>query len=234
MAVPRVPGVPRLSSYAASLPVLVLADVVSTIRAFGLPQWGLYAEDGQPVIIPATALTQQIQSLTAGLSTVAALLGANIVPCTASMVDFDYARDAPISDYPVEQGGFQTYNKVVLPFDVRLKLACSGTSSQRQSFQNTLDELLASIAVISVVTPERSFRNCNCTHVDYRRTANSGVSMIIADVWFKQVNQLSSIGVFINTQQPFASGQQSIGNVQAQVPSGAVSQQLAAAGGGVN
>lgn len=223
--VPNVPGVPALAGYSAIDIVLDFADGV--IAGSGLLQvgWGIFL-DGEPVITPASLVTQQIGAALGPITDIAALIGfPNVVPCTGSMIEFEFSANSPISNYPQENGAFASYNKVQLPFDVRVKIACSGSSSQRQAFQDTLDAMRTSTALVDVVTPEKVYTSCNCKHVDWRRTASSGVELIIADVWFEQVNALTATA-FSNTQQPGNAGQQSIGNVQPQTPTSAIGQQF--------
>ena len=49
MAIPNVPGVPPLASYAANTVELLFADVLSALFGFAAPIWGVYS-DGFPVI----------------------------------------------------------------------------------------------------------------------------------------------------------------------------------------
>ena len=56
----------------------------------------------------------------------------------ASTIEFDFDQEWTIADYPQEQGAFQSYDKVQLPFECRVRLACGGPSSQRQAFLNSI------------------------------------------------------------------------------------------------
>lgn len=224
--VPNVPGVPALTSYSSFPFSLLFGDALSVIGTFFAPQWGVYIE-GQPVIVPATIFGQTINPAVSALSAIAALVGfPNVVAVTGSVIEFDYSAESPISNYPQENGAFQSYNKVQLPYDVRMKIASGGGSAAaRQAFFDTLEALRTSTALVDVVTPEHVYTDCNCFHIDYRRTAHSGVELIVADVWFKEVRIRSAVS-FSNTQQPTDAGQQSIGNVQSQDLPGNVQQQF--------
>lgn len=240
--VPNLPGVPALNGYSIQDMPLLQADNLIAIAALLVPVWGVFL-DGVPVIAPASLLPRSVTNAIASglnsIATVAALVGVpNIIPCVASMVEFDYTADSPISNYPQENGAFQSYNKVQLPFDIRLKLA----SNYRQAFLGTLNGLRSSTVLVDVVTPDITYRSCNCKHVDYKRTANNGVDLIIADVWFEQV-RVTAQSLFSNTQQssgvngmasagasatlnPGDAGTQAIGNVQPQAPSSGLQQQV--------
>jgi hypothetical protein len=190
------------------------------------PIWGVFL-NGVPVITPATQLDSTGQQIVGALDTIQAIassIGApNILPVSASTIDFEFAQENPISNYPQEQGAFQSYNKVTLPFDIKVAVACAGSDARRQAFISTVLAIEASLALYSIVTPERVFTSCNCHHVGWRRNALRGVTMIVADMWFERVNVVSgtdflnsAAGSFLNTQSPAASGQQASGTVQTQ------------------
>lgn len=180
--VPRVPGVPNLSSYIPNAIALAVTDLVAA--AFGLlaPQWGIFL-DGFPALEPD------------------------------SYKSFDFRQDWQISDYPLEGGSFQTYNKVELPFDIRLRIASGGTGSARQLFLNDIEALSQSLELYDIVTPEKVYLSVNCSHVDLRRTSTNGVGMITADLWFTEIREKASVQ-FSNTQSPTDAGKQNVGTIQ--------------------
>lgn len=227
--VPNVPGVPALSGYSSSPIPLLAADAAVVLSALLPSSWGIYI-DGQPVITPASLITQTLAPIINSIGALAALVGfPNVVPVTGSTIEFDYTADSPISNYPQEQGGFQSYNKVQLPADIRLKIGCGGSAAQRQGFFGILNALRTSTVLVDILTPDGIYPEYNCKHVDYHRRADKGVDFVVADVWFEQVSENAGAD-FTNTQQPGDSAQQSIGNVQPQaVPSG-VQQQFTGIG----
>lgn len=224
--VPNLPGVPPLTNYSTDFGALIFGDVLSAVTQFFQPVWGIYLE-GQPIITPASSVSPQIGAAFGVLSSLASLIGVpNVVPVVASTIEFDYSADAPISTYPQEEGAFQSYDKVQLPFDVKLRLA----SSQRQEFFSTLEALRTSLALVDIVTPDGVYSSCNCKHIDYRRTSRNGVDLVLADVWFEQVRVINAT-TFSNTQNPTNSSTQSLGNVQPQTPSANITQQVSGLGG---
>jgi hypothetical protein len=62
----------------------------------------------------------------------------NLQPVSASMVEFEFDQDWTIADTPQELGAFQSYDKVQMPFSVKVRLACGGPVSQRQAFLNSV------------------------------------------------------------------------------------------------
>jgi hypothetical protein len=210
--------------------ILLLSDASDLVLGALLqPTWGVFL-DGSPVIQPASIMGQAVQAALEPIQAIAGLLGApNIVPVTASTVEFQYAQEWPISNYPQKQGAFQSYDKVTLPFDVKLRVASGGSQSNRQAFIQTCLAIANSLALFDVVTPEMVFTSVNCTHIDWDRKATHGATLISIDLWFQQI-AVQAAASFSNTQQPGNAGQQSIGNVQAQTPSSQVQSDFSALG----
>ena len=200
---------------------LLLADAADLFLGSLLgPSWGIY-QNGQAVIQPANQFTGLLTSALSTLSDIASIVGVpNLVPVVASTVSFEFAQDWPISDYPQEQGAFQSYNKVTLPFDVKVRLTCQGDEAARQAFLTTCLAIANAPAptVFDVQTPEIVFTSCSVTHISWRREAESGATLIVVELWFKQIAVTSST-TYENTQQPGDASPQSLGNGQAQAPS---------------
>lgn len=195
---------------------LLLADASEIILGALLqPTWGIY-QNGAAVIQPASFLQNAIVSSIQPLTALASLAGLpGILPVAASTVEFEYRQDFPVSTYQQENGAFQAYDKVTLPFDVRLRLAASGSTTTRQNFINTCIAISQSIQTFDVVTPERTFASVNCNHIDFRREARRGNTLIQIDLSFIQIPVVSAVTP-VNTANPGDSGQQALGNVQPQ------------------
>ena len=212
--VPNAAGVPALSSYSAGAVELAIADtalVATEIVSVIVPQWGIYL-NGSPVIQPSNVVTQALQSVLPLASPLAAIFGITL-PIAASFVDMDYKQDWPVSDYPVEQGAFQSYDKVQMPFDIPVRLAFSGAAVQRQQFLSVINTMANSLNLYDVYTPEGAYTSCSVNHVEFHRDATR-VSMIVVDVWFEQIRQTST-ATFQNTQSPASAGTQANGPVSA-------------------
>jgi hypothetical protein len=209
---------------------LITADANDLVLGALLqPPWGIYL-NGAPVIQPATVLGQAVNAVLAPVAAVAALVGVpGILPVTASTVEFDFAQDWPLSNYPQEQGAFQTYDKVTLPFDVKLRLACGGSTSVRQAFLSTCLAIGNSFALFDVVTPEMTFTSVNCTHLGWPRRATDGNTLIKVDLYFLEI-PVTATASFSNTQQPGGAAPQSLGPVQPVTPSQNVQQSFDAVG----
>lgn len=120
------------------------------------------------------------------------LNGGPVILCD-NVVSFDYKQDFAISNYPVEQGAFASYNKVQKPFEVKFRFSTGGSLSDRQNFLDSIDAIIADTNLYDVVTPEKTYTNVNLVHQDYRRTATDGVGLISVDVWCEQVRAAAQI-----------------------------------------
>lgn len=140
-----------------------------------------------------------------------------------SIVDLDFKQDWPVSDYPVENGAFQSYDKVQLPFDVRVRVTSDGNEAARQALLNAVQAAANTLDLFDVVTPEMVYTSCNITHVDYKRGSQNGVGFILIDIWFVQI-RVTSTATFTDTKTPGIAGQQNTGSVAPQAPSAAIQQ----------
>lgn len=136
--------------------------------------------------------------------------------CTVS---FEYKQDWTIADYPIEGGGFESYDKVQLPFDVRVTVAVGGSVSKRQALIDALDAAANTLDLYDVLTPEKVFQSCNIMHWDERRRARD-VGLLVVDVWLQEI-RVNSGTAFSNTQQPTSADPVAAGNVQG-APTGTI------------
>lgn len=141
------------------MPDLLTADAPSIIVAFGPPEWGIFTQEGTPIL-------------------------------TVNSVDsVEYARDYRVSDYPQEQGTFESYNKVQVPFVAKIAFLIGDT---RVSFLNSVEQAVASLQLVTVVTPEIQYSSANLVHYGYRREARSGKTLIRVEVWCQEVRIINA------------------------------------------
>lgn len=195
---------------------LLVEDAIDIALGLSLaPQWGIYL-NGSPVIQPASIYGNVNAPSLSPIAALAGLVGApNILPVVASTIEFEYAQDFPLSTYPQENGAFQTYDKVTLPWDVKLKIACGGSTSNRQAFLSTVQAIANSFALFDIVTPEQTYTGCNVERISWSRRSDRGLTLIVVEIAFKQI-PITSGATFTNTQQPGDQSSQALGNVQPQ------------------
>lgn len=191
--VPDTAGVPPLLRAPGSTgtqfdtPTLLQADGPSLGADPGFPKWAILNDAGAPAIVPD------------------------------SMVSVDYAKEWNVSDYPTEAGAFESYNKVERPYELRVTVSKGGLIADRAAFLTAIKTVESSLALYSVVTPERVYENGNLVHVDYRRASSQGAGMIMADLHFQEI-RVTATATFSNSnaKSPTAAGPVDAGAVQGQ------------------
>lgn len=163
--------------------------------------WMILSNDGSPAIIPDT------------------------------VARFDYRGESRVSDYPVEQGAFASYNKVATPFDVRMVMVCSGlvipnllqtvrgafglgqNMMQKPAFLDTLDYMLATTDLFSIVTPDRTYNSVNLVHYDFKRETTNGATLLIVEAWFRQIRVTGQAAYTRASASPSAADPVGLGTV---------------------
>ena len=185
--VPNVPGVPPLFRQ----PGLSFNNVqplsADTIGTFGQPGIPQWGifRNGNPVVI-----ADSVQSI-------------------------EYRQDWQISDYPLEQGAFESYNKVSTPFDAKIRFATGASEQDRQDLLKSIEAIANTLDLYDVVTPERTYQSTNILHYDYHRTSYNGVGLLQVDIWLNEI-RVNAVATFSNTQAPASADPVNDGTVQTQ------------------
>jgi hypothetical protein len=132
-----------------------------------------------------------------------------------NVVSVDFKQEWSISNYPVEEGAFESYDKVNSPFEARVRFSAGGSIFERKALIESVNAVANSLSLFDVVTPEETYRNVNVYHYDYHRSADRGAGLIVIDVWCLEV-RTSAVAAFSNTQSPSGASPVSGGAVQAQ------------------
>lgn len=200
--VPDVPGVPPLQRdplSAPSQPFDLATADGAGVLAGAVGQQWGIFKDGAPVVVAETVVT------------------------------LDYRQTWSISDYPLEEGAFESYNKVHLPFDARVQFASGQSDAAREELLNSISAIAPTLELYDVVTPEVVYQSVNVNHYDYRRSSTNGVGLLKVDVWLQQV-RVTATAAFSNTKSPSGASAVNGGTVQTTTPT----QPQAAQAAGVN
>lgn len=226
--VPSLVGVPPLARSAKVPPtaraVLGFAQGVLW-RIFQVEtQWGVFTEDGQPVI--------DAGAFSGAIGAIADAAGVNGGAVSTGGVEV--VGEARPADFPVERGGFASYNKVLLPGQHSVRLIVSGDESTRAEFLAWMEGAVASTDLYVVVTPEMTYDSVTLERYNYARTASSGATIIIADLVLREVREVSAryaradkSGQLGDVSTPDAAMPVDAGNVQPDPPSSSVLRSLA-------
>jgi hypothetical protein len=126
-----------------------------------------------------------------------------------SFVKFEYKVDHKIPTYPIQNGGFASYNKIALPYEIKL-IVTKSNIFEISSFINQISILLNSTRILSIVTPDKVYNSVNLIHFDYKKEAVNGAVLLIAELTFQEVRVIPSPADPVATpqaDQTFALGQ---------------------------
>lgn len=216
--VPNMPGVPTLkrNNRQSTEVRAVLGKVQGEIwRALTTESnWGVFSQSGEALVIADT------------------------------VIDMSYKNSSKVSQHPVAEGAFASYNKVASPFEIKVRL-CKGSGvkalgelanvlqdgvgalgkgalNARSEFLESIDELAKAITLVHVVTPEKTYTDCNIVDYDYRREQTNGAHMLIVDLSLVEIRETqagyskSETASTQNAQQPDAKSPENNGKVQPQ------------------
>jgi hypothetical protein len=130
-----------------------------------------------------------------------------------NVVSVTYNQDWTIADFPIEDGGFESYDKVDTPFSARVRFSSGGSQSNRQALFDSIAAIAGDLNLYDVVTPEVTYSSCNIQGYSVSRTATNGVGLIIIEVKLLEV-RVDATTTFTNTKSPTSQAQTNDGTVQ--------------------
>jgi len=194
---------------------------------------------------PSYAVVTAGSSANAGgfMASVSGVLGASKsgrpVLTPDSVLSLEWHGEERISDYPVQNGQFVSYNKVKVPFDLRMVMTCQGLNyvqnvlkpvtqlldqalsnvglafgqpMSRDAFLRQLDAMLDSTDLYDVITPDKVYSNVNLVAYNHAKKNDEGGTLIIAELMFREVRELlpsANVDVLPLTQLSWGSNSES-------------------------
>lgn len=187
-------------------------------------EWGIFDESGNPVIE-----TSAFSGVVGALAEAAGLGGGML-----STQSVEVVGEARVSDFPVEKGGFASYNKVTIPTMPTVTLAVGGSESVRADFLAWLEGAVASTDLYTVVTPEITYDNVTVEKYDYARTNSKGAKLVIANIVLREIREIGAryakadkSGQLGSVTEPDSAMPLDSGNVQPSAPNNSVLRSIA-------
>jgi hypothetical protein len=229
--VPMVSGVPSVPRVNTSIPP---EDASATIPPGAMtealtnslqssPQWGIF---------PSVTTSSSFAGTTSTTNVLGNALGASSdSTAVLSTYDVTYIKEMRISDFPIERGGFASYNKVEMPGNPKVTLILNGTEDDRAAFLTAVDAACKSTQLYSVVTPEATYMNVSLETYTYPRTAIKGANLLIVEISLKEIRPVSASYTTVATpindpQSPSAAPQTDNGMVQSPKPDVSTAKQI--------
>lgn len=192
--VPLLPGVPLLAR--AALTVIVDVNAVIQIAA-------KFAVQTPLVVLQQAARTKPVWGVFDS--------SGNRVIAPDNVMEFGYRAEWSVANFPVQNGQFASYNKVLHPFDTSVVLTKGGTENDRTAFLLACENVAASLNLYTIQTPEKSYLNCNVTRMEMQRKAVKGAFFVSVELFFTQIVQVDA--------QYSSDGTQGTSTANASVPS---------------
>jgi hypothetical protein len=183
--VPKLPGVPSLPR-SPKVPTLARAGLGivqgALWRIFQVDtQWGIFDSKGVALGDPL------------GLGgIVGGALEAAGLASTLSTNAVDYTKETKVSDFPLEQGSFASYNKVEAAAAPVVTLCFTGSESDRRTFLEAIDVAVKSTELYSVVTPEATYIDYSVERYNYSRRSSKGATLLLVEISLREIRQVSS------------------------------------------
>lgn len=108
-----------------------------------------------------------------------------------SVLDFGYRNNSKISNFPLQKGSFANYNKVNNPYECTIQLTKGGTVAERQAFLQAIDTVANSLDLYHIVTPEKTYLNCNMEGQSIRRSAEDGANLLVVELRFIEIREVT-------------------------------------------
>ena len=109
-----------------------------------------------------------------------------------SFIKSSVNSESKVTQMPVERGSFVDYNIVKTPLNMTVTLVKSGSSDELSEYVNTLLELVDSTKLVTVITPEKEYNNMKIVKVNFDRSTDKGVNIILAECNFLEIRQVQS------------------------------------------
>ena len=174
MAMIGIPNIPDFKGLVTSgSNALIGLGGAAIIRAIFGNVWGLVNEFGIPVVLADNVLGLSFQSA------------------------------STIVNAPIEGGSFASYNKIATPSQAVVQMSKgSGGALMRGAFLAQLLALEGSTLKFYVISPEFVHRNMCITNVDYARSAQEGVQLIVVNVSLEEVREVKVNYSFEEVEAP--------------------------------
>ena len=174
MSMIGIPNIPDFKGLVTSgSNALIGLGGAAIIRAIFGNVWGLVNEFGIPVLLADNVLGLSFQSA------------------------------STIVNAPIEGGSFASYNKIATPSQAVVQMSKgSGGALQRGAFLAQLLALEGSTLKFYVISPEFVHRNMCITNVDYARSAQEGVQLIVVNVSLEEVREVKVNYSFEEVEAP--------------------------------
>ena len=109
-----------------------------------------------------------------------------------SFVNIDVTCENPVTQAPIELGGFVDYNRVISPTTVGLMLSVQGSNAHLQQVIAQINRLVTSCTLVNVLTPYAEFQNYAIEKYQYSQENTSGLDVLYFNFSFKEIREVGT------------------------------------------
>lgn len=131
-----------------------------------------------------------------------------------NVLAIEFTQNWELSDFPLEKGAFESYNKVATPFAATVRFSAGGSQQNRQALLDSIDAIAGDLELYDIHTPEVTYPSINITRFDYQRTSRDGVGLLVVDVRVQEV-RTTATAEFTNTKNAAGASPVNVGNLNA-------------------
>jgi len=126
--------------------------------------------------------------------------------------DFNISEECVIPNYPIEQGGFSSYNQVQRPYGIKLTAIITGNKDlTRGTFIQSVKDLKNSLELVTIVTPDTLFQNAKLIRYNWTQKSYQGLTMLSIELVFQEIRQTAV--AIVTAATPSGQNQKKIGQV---------------------
>ena len=126
--------------------------------------------------------------------------------------DFQVRAESVIPNYPIEKGGFSSYNQVEKPYGIKLTAIVTGKSGvTRNQFIESIQSLKSSLTLASIVTPYTTYSNAKLIDYNWTQKSDHGLTMLMIELTFQEIRQTAN--AVVTVANPSGQDKKSIGQV---------------------
>ena len=107
-----------------------------------------------------------------------------------STISMESSHANKVANFPIENGGFGSYDKVNEPKTIKLKMTVGSANGRSEKFLNALETELVATNLRTIVSPEISYSNMTLDKYSYQRTAEKTVDQVSVELSFIEIVQV--------------------------------------------
>lgn len=156
-------GIPNLLKKAPkAIAITLLGNLLNSAYDFFFPgaKWGIYAHGSETL-----------------------LMGFN------SVVEMAVTGESVVSDYVIETGSFESYNKVEMPNTYNLRMSQDGSLETRSLTLDWLSAQIKDTELFDILTPEKVWQKVTLISFKNNRNSDSGAAMLVVDCIFQEIRE---------------------------------------------